>query len=216
MNNPIPIFEQEESRGTVLSRLIRTFCALCSIIILIVVGGFLYFLTSIPPAADISKISQHPAADAIVVLTGGRDRITMAMQLLEEGTGARLLISGVNEDISRDDLAQRFGGDGSKFDCCVDLGFEARSTIGNADETADWTKTHSYASLIVVTSDYHMPRSLVLLQNRMPDTALVPFSVASAGSSANSNGIWSHIKLARIVVSEYAKYVITLLYQRLG
>ena len=97
-------------------------------------------------------------ADGIAVLTGARERIGLAARLLEEGKGKRLLISGVNErsnlaDVLRIDSAlERLSA------CCVDIGRKATNTIGNAQEINQWARQHSYQRIILVTSDYHMPR----------------------------------------------------------
>src|SRR3546814_9566295 len=37
------------------------------------------------------------------------------------------------------------------FECCVDLGFEAADTAGNALETAGWLNAHGYKSIRLVT-----------------------------------------------------------------
>lgn len=207
MNDPNPIFGQPDGNRTRF-RPLRALVILLATLLLIAAGGFLQFLTLIPEQAPRSLKAAPMDVDAIVVLTGGRDRIHTALALLDNGTGARLLISGVNTDTSRDDLAAEFGGTSSRFDCCVDLGFQARTTIGNADETAKWASDKGYASLAVVTSDYHMPRSLLLLAEEMPDATLVPVPVASEGLSGDAG--FASVRVARILVSEYAKYIITL------
>ncbi len=212
MNDPIPIFGQSRANGRKGLRLLRLLIVLVAAVFLIGIGGFLHFAFKIPPATDISTQAAPMDVDAIVVLTGGKDRIMSAMQLLETGSGARLLISGVNTDTSREDLAAQFGGPDTRFACCVDLGFRARTTIGNADETARWVSDKGYTSLAVVTSDYHMPRSLVLLRNEMPNVTLLPVTVASSGMDRP----FSDVRVARLLVTEYAKYVITLLRTRFG
>ena len=57
------------------------------------------------------------------------------MQLLEAGKGKRLLVSGVNRRVTRDDLRDVTGAIKPIYDCCVDLGFQAANTKGNARET---------------------------------------------------------------------------------
>ncbi|NBG94442.1 YdcF family protein [Pyruvatibacter mobilis] len=214
MNSSIPIFRHKKPRRGGLSVLARVGMGFALVLVLMAGGGFLSFLAAIPEPQQPLDPSSAPSADGIVVLTGGRDRIAVAMQLLEAGRGARLLISGVNEEITREDLAASFGGDGTRFGCCVDLGFAARTTVGNAEETADWVAEQGFRSLVVVTSDYHMPRSLALLRHRMPAVSFAPYAVAMDGPSTNR--ALRNVKLARILVTEYAKYVVTLVHHRLG
>ena len=135
--------------------------------------GFALFVLNLPrPAAD-------PAgtADAIVALTGEGGRLAPAVLLLEQGGGQRLLITGVNRATSKRSLKTLLQDAGKAFDCCADLGFAAADTRGNAEEAAQWAREHNYRSLIVVTTSYHMPRSLAEFGAKMPDVKLVPFPV---------------------------------------
>lgn len=143
--------------------------------------------------------------DGIVVLTGGQDRIQAAAQLLSEKRAKRLLISGVNKNTNRADLLLLSGLDKQTFQCCVDVGYEARNTAGNAYETRAWAAQHKFHRVIVVTSAYHMPRSLMELGRVMPETELVPFSVMP--DTLRANRWWLHQTTARILFSEYLKFL---------
>ena len=124
-------------------------------------------------------------ADGIVVLTGGVARVDEAVKLLNEKKGERLLISGVHPSASRAVLAKTFAVDEDRFNCCVDVDHEALDTVGNAVETADWVAEHGYHSLLVVTNDYHMPRSLLELHSVLSDVELIPHAVVA---SQHQNG----------------------------
>jgi uncharacterized SAM-binding protein YcdF (DUF218 family) len=167
------------------------------------VVGFLWFVTwvtlSLPPA--------DPRADAIVVLTGGRDRVQGAVTLLEEGRGRRLLISGVHPQTRAADIRRATDGDRVLFDCCVDLGHRAESTVGNAHEVADWARDHRFASLIVVTSDYHMPRSMVELDRVLPGVRKIGWPVKRSDPAIET---WfAHPATAKLLLHEYVKYIVT-------
>ena len=110
-------------------------------------------------------------ADGIVVLTGGDFRILEGARLLQEGRATRMLISGVDAKTSRDDLLKLSGLPPTTFNCCVDLGYFAQNTVGNAEETRAWAQSRKLGRLIVVTSSYHMPRSLAEL-DLSPQTSL--------------------------------------------
>jgi uncharacterized SAM-binding protein YcdF (DUF218 family) len=161
--------------------------------------GFSLFLSHLPAPYE------GPAqADAIVALTGQGSRLGPAVSLLEKGNGQRLLITGVNRLTSKRDLKSVLHG-GNAFDCCVDLGFAALDTRGNAQETARWVRAHGYGSLIVVTADYHMPRSLIEFAAQMPGVKLVPYPVAADAPKQLS---WDAVKRLN---GEYVKYVASLL-----
>jgi uncharacterized SAM-binding protein YcdF (DUF218 family) len=58
------------------------------------------------------------------------------------------------------------------------LGFGAMDTAGNAQETAKWVNDHNMKSVIIVTSNYHMPRALLHIQSSVgADIDLKPLSV---------------------------------------
>lgn len=165
--------------------------------------GYIAFANGVERAAP-----QHPLpeADAIVALTGGdADRLTTAMKLLQEGRGRRLLISGVNPKVEDADVYDVLEGAPELIACCVDLGRQAKDTLGNASETAAWAGRNSFSRLIVVTDDYHMPRSLAELRVAMPQAKLIPYPVATALSTP---GVWQRdLSAAMSLGGEYVKYL---------
>ncbi len=166
--------------------------------------GLIVFASMIddaPPAAP-------RASDGIVVLTGGDSRVTEAIRLLAEGHAKRLLISGVHPKTTRDMLLKVNPEGGRLFRCCIDLDHNATDTISNANETRQWIETRGFKSLIVVTSSYHMPRSLVELRRVLPYTELVPYAVSPAQFRIEE---WTVYRgTFRLVLSEYVKYTAAL------
>jgi uncharacterized SAM-binding protein YcdF (DUF218 family) len=163
--------------------------------------GFVMFATAVmrEPAELVNK------ADGIVVLTGGETRISEGARLLREGHAQRMLISGVNKVASRDELMRLSGLDASRFGCCVDLGYRALDTIGNAGEARLWAGAKGYRSLIVVTSSYHMPRSMAELSREMPGVELIAHPVVS--KSFRKQAWWLHPATTRTLLSEYLKFL---------
>lgn len=143
-------------------------------------------------------------ADAIVVLTGGEARIRAGIELLSRGAGERLLISGVNTRTSARDLVRATGIDVERFTCCVDLGYTALDTAGNAAEIRAWAEGRGYDSLIVVTSSYHMPRSLLELHRAVPGVHFVPHPVVTRRAASRSTW-WLERSTLRVIVAEYLK-----------
>ncbi|HSZ50557.1 MAG TPA: YdcF family protein [Caulobacteraceae bacterium] len=150
-----------------------------------------------------------PPADGIVALTGGSDlRLKTATDLLEAGEGRRLLVSGVNPMATRQDLWTVTGAAKPLFDCCVDLGFKAADTVGNARETAEWARALHYRSLILVTADYHMPRAMVELEAAAPGVRITPYPVATPDLDARR---WLDDRRgAQRMAKEYCKYLVAL------
>lgn len=156
------------------------------------------------PAADPGQ------AQGIVALTGGSNRrLQAAMALLQAGRGRRLLISGVYRKTTREQIRQDARAvAGPIYDCCVDLGFEAIDTVGNARETAEWARARGYDRLILVTADYHMPRALLELRGAMPRVELTPYPVAT--EDVNARTWWKSPQGLRLMAMEYSKYMVIL------
>ena len=147
--------------------------ALVSTIAFVFVGaaaGFIAFLSQLRGA----EIAPDRKADGIVVLTGGSSRVSDAMELLAAGYGRRLLISGVHPTSTASDISRTLPENQSFMHCCVDLDRTAVSTRGNAAEARRWAEGRGFRSLIVVTSNYHMPRALVEFSHAMPETDADP------------------------------------------
>ena len=163
----------------------------------IYLAGFALFIAALP-----SRPSAPLKADGIVALTGGDARLDAAVALLEGGTGKRLLITGANKALTKDHLKQLANG-GARFDCCADMGYAAEDTYGNAEETAGWAAQHKFKSLIVVTANYHMPRSLRFFHTVMPKMRLIAYPVEPQSA-------WWHPGMLHLLHNEYLKYMAAL------
>ena len=167
------------------------------------IGGFFVFADQVATAQS----PPSPRADGIVALTGDTGRIGAAIDLLNQDSATRLLISGVDQAISAETLRNAFPASVSLFGCCIDIGRAARDTRGNALEARDWVRDHGYRSLIVVTSAYHMPRSLSEMSRALPEVELVPVPVQPAHRDL---GAWmSNGSTFRLLVIEYVKYIVS-------
>jgi len=164
-------------------------------------AGFLTFASK----ARHDPVQADAPADAIVVLTGGGARLGEAGRLMREGYGRRLLISGVNLKVQRDDLERLTGLDAPTFRCCVDVGYAALDTIGNAGEARIWARRHGFRRLIVVTAAYHMPRSMAELAHAMPGVALTAHAVLPRDQAQVP--WWSDPGRVRVLAGEYVKYL---------
>jgi uncharacterized SAM-binding protein YcdF (DUF218 family) len=166
-------------------------------------GGFFAFAhwVSVMPAGS------GGTADGIVVLTGDEDRISEAVRLLAQGKAGRLLISGVYKRTGPTQIISMNGtgpDEASLFNCCVDLGKHAANTEDNASEASAWARKLGFHSLIVVTSTYHMPRTLIELKQSMPEAGLIPYPVKSPRMETEW---WNDPKTTWVLCKEYLKFV---------
>lgn len=184
----------------------RTLAALL-VLALIWIAGLFAFADRVQRSTEDQP--QPQAADGIVALTGANsnERIVAAVQLLTVRRGHRVLVSGVNRDVTRDQLRNATGAVRRIYDCCVDLGFTAVDTVGNARETADWARAMRYRSLTVVTSDYHMPRAMLELRAVLRPPAFTLQSYAVPTAALKVRRWWRSPGAARVMVVEYSKYL---------
>ncbi|MEO3428259.1 YdcF family protein [Pelagibius sp. CAU 1746] len=167
--------------------------------------GFLWFATLMPTRAD----DGQRRTDAIVVLTGGSDRLSVALDLLSADKGRKLFVSGVYHGVDVRQLLDLSQHSPEDLSCCVVLGYEADDTRGNAVETAAWMKEQGFTSLRLVTATYHMPRSLLEFRRLMPDIEIVPHPVFP--EHFKSDDWWRWPGSSSLLITEYSKYLVALL-----
>jgi uncharacterized SAM-binding protein YcdF (DUF218 family) len=142
------------------------------LLVLYVLGFALFAVTLGAPAE-----ADAPATQAIIVVTGGKNRIEHGAALLGAGQGKRMLISGVDPSVTKADLVRRVG-KRKLFACCVDLGSESVDTRSNAEEAKRWLERHKFTSLRMVTSDWHMRRARYEIRRVLgKDYRIVPDAV---------------------------------------
>ncbi len=166
-------------------------------------AGLMWFVAQIPAAA----IAASARADAIVILTGGKGRLEYGLQLLAEGKGKALFITGVG-NASREDLLRQAPSDTHDALMAlppevIRLGHQAENTIGNAEETAHWISSKNIRSILLVTSNYHMPRAVSEFNAAVPGLTLIPAPVFP--DNFNMNGWWQRDDDRDRLLTEYHK-----------
>jgi uncharacterized SAM-binding protein YcdF (DUF218 family) len=185
---------------------LRTTVAVVVVCCLLLLGGLLWF--AIPMTAD----TRATPTDAIVVLTGGSLRLQSGIDLLREGKGRKLFVSGVNQQVELDDLLRVSGNSPDWIPdwaaCCVVLGHEANNTLGNAQETAWWMRRQGFHSLRLVTAWYHMPRSRLEFDRAMPEIEIVVHPVFP--DQVKQEHWWTWRGTAVLLAGEYVKFLAAL------
>jgi uncharacterized SAM-binding protein YcdF (DUF218 family) len=201
--------EVPRTAGGLLRRIGWSIAAIPVIALLVLTLGFIWFIWHVPG----NEVVLDRDADGIVVLTGGASRVADAIELLAAGHGRRLLISGVNRSTNRSEISRLNPAFARVVRCCVDFD-RSLNTLGNAVETRRWIQAKGFQSLIVVTSNYHMPRALIEIGHQLPDVALVPFPVVT--DKLRTESWWGNTATARLLLLEYVKYVFANLRIRLN
>ena len=175
---------------------------------LIIVGFLLVVLWFGGFAIFAHRINHYTADDkmhteAVIALTGGRYRIAEAVNLFNQGKADKLFISGVSKDVSLANIARR-----QKLkirpQLDISLGREARDTIGNATETTRWLKENRIRSIRLVTSNYHVERSIVEFRAQNPNLLIIPHPVYSERVSKKW---WTTWRTFSLIFTEYNKFI---------
>lgn len=178
---------------------LRFFSALLTGLAAAFFAGYVAFALTLPAAPH----AQVNTADGLVVLTGGGGaRIVKGLDLMEAGVASRLLISGVYQDTTSEDLRAFGPEDMRRFDCCVDIGRAAKNTIGNGSETAQWARDHGFHTVGVVTHSFHMPRALLELRRAAPDIEYRAYPVGGAFSRGPRRTTVEYMKFLVILTRE--------------
>lgn len=166
-------------------------------------AGFLTF------AARVPRVAEPPSrkTEAIVVLTGGSERLITGLNLLNAGWGQKMFVSGVPNTVDARTLLAVVKTGADELYGQVEIGHEARDTVGNARETAKWMEAQDFESLRLVTAGYHMLRSLREFALVMPSVEIVPHPVFPA--SVHLDKWWRWPGTTALLLNEYAKYLVS-------
>ena len=160
------------------------------------------FAAMIPDAV----VDTTTTTDAIVVLTGGSGRLGVGLELLSANRARSLFVSGVYRGVDVTQLLELSQRTPRELECCVEIGHSADNTAGNAVETAAWVAAQGYRSLRLVTSGYHLPRSLLEFRHAMPDVTFIPHPVFS--ESVKQKRWWAWPGTASLIIGEFNKYLL--------
>jgi uncharacterized SAM-binding protein YcdF (DUF218 family) len=184
--------------------ILRTLLALVGVLGVLWLIGLWRFTASLPTTVA----APDRTTDAIVVLTGGSERVEGGLHLLAQGKAKKLFISGVYRGVDVTELLRVSRQSPDSVACCVVLGHAADNTIGNARETAQWMANEGFHSLRLVTASYHMPRSLLEFSRAMPDKEIVPNPVFP--EALRDAPWWRSRAVTLLIASEYSKYLVAL------
>lgn len=166
--------------------------------------GLAVFVRSLPRAST----GAEGKGEAIVVLTGGSQRVEAGLALLEAGAGEQLFVSGVHGTVDREAILAANEVSSRELGERMVLGHEAADTTGNARETAAWLESQGYATTRLVTATYHMPRARLEFAIAAPGIEVVPHPVEPR--ELRGTRWWRNPQTAGLIVREYNKYLYAL------
>lgn len=149
--------------------------------------------------------------DAIIVLTGGRNRITESVKLLNRNMADRLFISGVGKKISLSNIQHTQKIKTSRLRN-IDIGHKATDTESNAEEAYSWITDNHISSIRLVTSNYHMYRAMLEFKHLMPEIDIIPHPVYSDHIEKKW---WTSWQTFSLIFKEYNKFIFKLIQYQL-
>jgi uncharacterized SAM-binding protein YcdF (DUF218 family) len=184
-----------------LTHIAFTWTGALLIVVLAWLAGFIWY------AADMPDRVADPVTetDAIVVLTGGSERLGTGLGLLRQKMGRKLFVSGVYHGVDVAELLRLTRQKPDEVECCIILGHAADNTIGNAVETAAWMHAEGFHTLRLVTANYHMRRSLLEFHEAMPNVVIIPHPVFP--DTVKQGQWWMWPGTAHLIATEYTKYL---------
>lgn len=190
---------------SLLKRILRRFRPISIILLTSIVALAVGFFIFSEKVGNMFPPDDLQPADGIIVLTGGKARLDVAIELLQKKMGQRLLISGVHPTTNKKALQRVTMANEALLNCCIDLDRTALNTIGNATESALWIHANNYKRVIIVTNNYHMPRSILELSRLIDDVEFIPYPVINS-DQRNTNWV-GQSDVLRVLVTEYIKYL---------
>lgn len=178
--------------------LIRFFSTVLTLILVLWIAGYIAFLTH---AAALAPSQKPRTSDAVVVLTGGYNRIRTGLELYAEGVAPKLFITGVHKDVTRKELLAQWTGNAPLPPGGITLGRKAATTRENAEETREWVEKNGVHTLHLVTSSYHMSRALLEFHRAMPGMTIIPYPVTEGHYALSRAKYWI------LSFSEYNKVI---------
>lgn len=142
-------------------------------------------------------------ADAIFVFTGGEGRIAEGYRAWKEGKGKELFILGAGPEAKLTSIFP-VGEGGVPADDLPRIHIEgwSENTLENAFSAKTVVVSRAFRNVLLVTSDYHVPRAHLTLRKVLPPA--VSISVIRVESAWRGRGAWH--RLPRIFLLEGWKY----------
>ena len=178
----------------------RTLLSAFAFLAMLWLTGFLTFVAAMPSRVE----DEDTRTDAIVVLTGGAERMNTGLTLLDRDMADRLFVSGVHKGVETADILRiaHFADSPRHLASRIDLGHSADDTVGNAEETRAWVEANGIKTLRLVTASYHMRRSIWEFQRVMPQATIIPNPVFPERARTGQGGY------VMLLAEEYSKFTI--------
>lgn len=189
-----------------MMHLFRKLCLTGFLFTMLWLGGFVLFIALLPKEPQDAEAA--PVTEAIVVLTGGSERLINGIELLKKSRAPKLFVSGVGKGVKVEELFHQVDFGDPEMQALaprIYLGHEANSTHTNALEVKKWVDNNQVASILLVTSNYHMFRSVTELRAVMPNITIIKHPVSPM--NVIHTEWWRFPNTATLLFTEYNKFL---------
>lgn len=127
------------------------------------------------------------SADAVFVLTGGENRIAAGYRAWREGVGREFYILGAARGLRPEQLLPGRPALSAADAARIHVEGWSENTLENAISAKSVAASRGFRNVVLVTSDYHLPRAFLAVRKFLPpDVALSAISVPSAWNGAGA------------------------------
>ena len=149
----------------------------------------------------------------IVILTGGTNRIKEGFEVIDKLekksiANLKILVSGTGKGFTKLSLQEQLNVnfDLRLIECCVKLDSVSQDTYSNATETSKWVSENNIEEILLITSNYHIPRSILEFRNKMPNLKILFYPIKPKQHQINK---WlKSFETFSLIFIEYCKYII--------
>ena len=170
-----------------------------SLFIFSIIYSFIIFLQKI----KYEEVIYNNSSDGIAVLTGGKGRVGLGLELFKNNRNLKLIISGVDKKVSDKSIVP----DSLMNKDNITIDKESESTYQNAKVINKWIEKNKLKNVTVITSYYHMPRSMLLMYELTPVIKFYAYPVKKDYSKRIS--LKENIFYYFFLVEEYIKYLVS-------
>tara|TARA_A100001011_G_C14304145_1_gene842261 strand:+ start:2085 stop:2684 length:600 start_codon:yes stop_codon:yes gene_type:complete len=194
---------------------LKSFNKIFSFVLFSLIAGFLWWtlllFNTFPKKLYYNNSFKISDSVGIIVLTGGKNRIEKGVDLLSKGYGDKLLISGV---FMPSEIESKFSLEKEKkelFKCCIFYDQKSKNTLENAQEVEKWlSENKDIESIILVTSYYHLPRSIMIFEKKIKSNVNI-YPTPAVQNNNFKKQFFFHLKL---IISEYFKVIYSIIFIR--
>ncbi len=174
----------------------KKFIKLTALLLSLWLITFISYMSLVQKTYNKTNLTQ---AEAIIILTGDINRIKDGVTLFDEKNIPHLYISGANKSFTRKNIP-------STRSCCITIGYQATNTQGNVEEVRQWLLKKDLKNIVLITSDYHMPRALHMFKTSLPTTIKIQPYPSHYNSLRKRLTSLRYIKVVFLEFHKYALY----------